>query len=91
MLFRSVGHVRATDGDRQVKGERAIFRVPTGLLVVTGNPEARDATTHLKGSEVRMTVGDANFEVRDAVVTVESAKPPSTAPTPPPAGGSRKP
>jgi lipopolysaccharide export system protein LptA len=86
-----VGHVRATDGDRQVRGERAVFRVPTGLLVVTGNPEARDATTHLKGSEVRMTVGDANFEVRDAVVTVESAKPPPSPPTHPPAGGMRKP
>jgi|GEM_PF-1496961 len=96
-----VGHVRATDADRSVRGERAEFRVPTGVLVVTGNPEARDATTHLRGSEVRMTVGDANFEVKDAVVTVESASPPrgreagkgSPAPTPtnPPSGGTRNP
>ncbi|ATB35993.1 hypothetical protein CYFUS_001407 [Cystobacter fuscus] len=68
-----VGHVRAQDGARQARGERAEFNVPTGVLWLTGNPEARDATTHLRGSEVRMTIGDANFEVKDAVVTVESA------------------
>jgi lipopolysaccharide transport protein LptA len=68
-----VGHVRAQDGTRQARGERAEFNVPTGVLRVTGNPEARDATTRLRGSEVRMTIGDANFEVKDAVVTVESA------------------
>ncbi len=96
-----VGHVRATDADRSVKGERAEFRVPTGVLVVTGNPEARDATTRLRGSEVRMTVGNANFEVKDAVVTVESATPlpgreagkgpPASTPSNPPSGGTRSP
>ncbi|MET0406446.1 MAG: LptA/OstA family protein [Cystobacter sp.] len=68
-----VGHVRAQDGERQARGERAVFNVPTGVIRVTGNPEARDANTRLRGSEVRMTIGDANFEVKDAVVTVESA------------------
>ena len=73
-----LGHVRAQDGARQARGERAEFSVPTGVLRLTGSPEARDATTRLRGSEVRMTIGDANFEVKDAVVTVESA--PSTLP-----------
>ncbi|WP_395838855.1 LptA/OstA family protein [Archangium violaceum] len=68
-----VGNVRAVDGDRTARGERADFDVPSGLLVVTGNPEARDPTTHLRGSEVRMTVGQSNFEVKDAVITVETA------------------
>lgn len=68
-----VGNVRAVDGDRSARGERADFDVPTGLLVVKGNPEARDPTTHLRGSEVRMTVGKSNFEVKDAVITVETA------------------
>ena len=68
-----VGNVRAVDGERQARGERAEFHVPTGVLVVTGNPEARDATTRLRGSEVRMTVGNANFEVKDAVITLETA------------------
>ena len=66
-----VGNVRAQDGERQARGERAEFNVPTGVLVLTGNPEARDATTRLRGSEVRMTVGNSNFEVKDAVITVD--------------------
>ena len=70
------GNVRAVDGERTARGERADFNVPTGVLVVTGNPEARDPTTHLRGSEVRMTVGNSNFEVKDAVITLESASPP---------------
>jgi lipopolysaccharide transport protein LptA len=68
-----VGNVRAVDGERTARGERADFDVPTGVLVVTGNPEARDPTTHMKGSEVRMTLGNSNFEVKDAVVTLETA------------------
>jgi lipopolysaccharide export system protein LptA len=68
-----VGNVRAVDGLRRARGERADFDVPTGVLVVTGNPEARDATTHLRGSEVRMTLGSQSFEVKDATVTVETA------------------
>jgi lipopolysaccharide transport protein LptA len=68
-----VGNVRAVDGVRTAKGERAEFNVPTGVLVMTGNPEARDPTTHLKGTKVRMTLGNENFEVENAVVTVETA------------------
>ncbi len=68
-----VGNVRAVDGVRTAKGERAEFNVPTGVLVLTGNPEARDPTTHLRGTRVRMTLGNENFEVENAVVTVETA------------------
>jgi lipopolysaccharide transport protein LptA len=68
-----VGNVRAVDGVRTAKGERAEFNVPTGVLVLTGNPEARDPTTHLRGTKVRMTLGNENFEVENAVVTVETA------------------
>ncbi len=68
-----VGNVRAVDGVRTAKGERAEFNVPTGVLVMTGNPEARDPTTHLRGTRVRMTLGNENFEVENAVVTVETA------------------
>jgi lipopolysaccharide transport protein LptA len=68
-----VGNVRAVDGVRTAKGERAEFNVPTGVLVLTGNPEARDPTTHLRGTRVRMTLGNENFEVENAVITVETA------------------
>jgi lipopolysaccharide export system protein LptA len=68
-----VGHVRAVDGERTARGERAEFDVPTGLLVVTGNPEAEDPMAHLQGSELRLALGKQNFEVKDATVTLKSA------------------
>jgi lipopolysaccharide transport protein LptA len=69
-----VGKVRASEGERTARGERADFDVPSGVLVMTGNPEARDRTTHLRGTRVRMTLGNENFEVENAVITVEPAK-----------------
>jgi len=72
-----VGRVRASEGERTARGERADFDVPSGVLVMTGNPEARDRTTHLRGTRVRMTLGNENFEVENAVITVEPAKEPS--------------
>jgi lipopolysaccharide export system protein LptA len=67
------GNVRAVDGDRSAKGERADFDVPTGVLVVTGNPEARQGSTFLSGTKVRMTLGSENVEVENARVIVETA------------------
>ncbi|HYO55135.1 LptA/OstA family protein [Archangium sp.] len=68
-----MGNVRAMDGERTARGERAEFDVPTGMLVVTGNPEAWEPTVHLQGAEVRLTLGNQNFEVKDATVTFQSA------------------
>lgn len=68
-----VGDVRAVDGERTARGERADFDVPNRLLVVTGRPEARDPTAHLMGSELRLMLGGQNFEVKDATVTLKSA------------------
>ncbi|HZH13443.1 MAG TPA: LptA/OstA family protein [Archangium sp.] len=68
-----VGNVRAVDGERTAQGERADFDVPNRVLVVTGNPAARDASADLKGSELRLMLGSQNFEVKDATVTLRSA------------------
>lgn len=68
-----VGNVRAVDGERTAQSERADFDVPNRLLVMTGNPEARDPTAQLQGSEVRLMLGSQNFEVKDATVTLRSA------------------
>ena len=68
-----VGNVRAVDGERTAQGERADFDVPNRLLVVTGNPEAKDPSADLKGSELRLMLGSQNFEVKDATVTLRSA------------------
>jgi lipopolysaccharide export system protein LptA len=68
-----VGNVRAVDEDRTARGERAEYDVPSGVLVVTGKPEARQGTTYLSGTRVRMTVGNENVEVENARVIVETA------------------
>jgi lipopolysaccharide transport protein LptA len=86
-----VGNVRAVDGERTARGERADFDVPSGVLVVTGNPEARDRSTHLRGSKVRMTLGNENFEVENAVVTLETAALKEKKRKAPPSGGAKKP
>ncbi|RKH72892.1 LptA/OstA family protein [Corallococcus aberystwythensis] len=86
------GNVRAVDGDRQARGERADYDVPSGVLVVTGSPEARQGNTYLTGTKVRLILGNERLEVENARILVDS---PSTtavpgtrkkAPAPKPAG-----
>ncbi len=67
------GGVRAVDGDRSAKGERADYDVPAGVLIVTGSPEARQGTTHMVGTKVRLTLGSERLEVENARITVETA------------------
>ena len=74
------GGVQAQDGDRIAKGERADYDVPSGVLVVTGSPEARQGTTYVTGTKVRLTLGSERLEVENARIVVETA----------PANGSKK-
>ncbi|MCP3104733.1 hypothetical protein LZ198_38295 [Myxococcus sp. K15C18031901] len=78
------GGVNAVDGDRMARGERAEYDVASGVLVVTGSPEARQGTTYMRGTKVRLTLGSEKLEVENAVIIFES--PPST-----PAPGRKKP
>jgi lipopolysaccharide export system protein LptA len=66
------GNVRAVDGDRQARGERADYDVASGVLVVTGSPEARQGNTYVTGTKVRLIVGNERVEVENARVLVES-------------------
>lgn len=77
------GNVRAVDGDRQARGERADYDVPSGVLVVTGSPEARQGNTYLTGTKVRLILGNERLEVENARILVDS---PATTPLP----GTRK-
>ncbi|GMU00277.1 hypothetical protein KH5H1_43970 [Corallococcus caeni] len=77
------GNVRAVDGDRQARGERADYDVPSGVLVVTGSPEARQGNTYLTGTKVRLILGNERLEVENARILVDS---PSTTAVP----GTRK-
>lgn len=75
------GGVQAQDGDRFARGERAEYDVPSGVLVVTGSPEARQGTTYVTGTKVRLTLGSERLEVENARIVVETA---------PAAGGGKK-
>lgn len=74
------GGVQAQDGDRFARGERAEYDVSSGVLVVTGSPEARQGTTYVTGTKVRLTLGSERLEVENARIIVETA----------PAGGAKK-
>ncbi|WP_164008072.1 LptA/OstA family protein [Pyxidicoccus trucidator] len=74
------GGVQAEDGDRMARGERAEYDVSSGVLVVTGSPEARQGTTYMRGTKVRLTLGSERLEVENAVIIFEP--PPSQTPTP---------
>jgi lipopolysaccharide export system protein LptA len=67
------GGVQARDGDRYARGERADYDVPSGVLVVTGSPEARQGSTYLKGTKVRLTLGSERVEVENARIVIETA------------------
>ncbi|MFP2927965.1 LptA/OstA family protein [Pyxidicoccus sp. 3LG] len=74
------GGVHAEDGDRMARGERAEYDVVTGVLVVTGSPEARQGNTYMRGTKVRLILGSERLEVENANIIFES--PESTTPTP---------
>ncbi|MBN1203353.1 MAG: hypothetical protein JXB05_00325 [Myxococcaceae bacterium] len=67
------GGVQAQDGDRFARGERAEYDVPSGVLVVTGSPEARQGGTYMTGTKVRLTLGSERLEVENARILVETA------------------
>ncbi|NTX37702.1 hypothetical protein FJV41_27565 [Myxococcus llanfairpwllgwyngyllgogerychwyrndrobwllllantysiliogogogochensis] len=73
------GGVHAVDGDRMARGERAEYDVASGVLVVTGTPEARQGTTYMRGTKVRLTLGSERLDVENAVIIFES---PPSAPAP---------
>jgi lipopolysaccharide export system protein LptA len=77
-----MGHVEVTEGDRWAKGERADFDNITGLLIVTGSPEARQGKNHMKGTQVVFNIGKDTLEVKDATTLFETtpqlSPPPAT-------------
>lgn len=61
-----LGHVQATDGDKWAQGDRADFDNVHGVLVVTGDPQARQGQNHIRGSKVTFFVGQDLLEVENA-------------------------
>lgn len=60
------GHTVVTDRDRWAKGEHADFDNVGGLLVVTGQPQARQGTNRMKGTKVIFHLPEDTVEVENA-------------------------
>lgn len=68
------GGVEVVEEDRWARGQFADYDVPTGVLVVTGKPQARDAKTRMKGTKVTFYSGTEFLEVENATTVVQGEK-----------------
>lgn len=66
------GGVEVTDGDKWARGQRATFDNQKGLLVVTGNPQARQGNNRMKGSRVTFKAGSEQLVVDDATTIIDA-------------------
>src|SRR5215467_15970803 len=65
------GNVQVFDQDKWAKGDRADFDNVTGILVVTGNPEAKQALNHVRGTKVTFSVDEDTIEVDNATALLK--------------------
>ncbi len=86
------GNVQAVDGERWARGDHADYDTVKEVLVLTGNPEARQGTNTMKGDRVVFYVDSDLIEVERVKGVLESKgkepgpkKGPPTAPAPAPA------
>jgi lipopolysaccharide export system protein LptA len=68
-----VGQVEATHGDMWARGERADFDNVTGMLVVTGSPQARKGSNAMKGSRITVDVTRDTILIDNAQTVFESS------------------
>lgn len=66
------GGVRVVEGDRTASGETADFDNVSGLLELTGSPQAHLGRNVMKGSKVAFDVGRDTLRVENAKTTFES-------------------
>ena len=71
------GGVEATEKDRWARGQRGDYDVDKGVLVVTGQPQAKQGNNRMKGTKVTFFTGADFLEVENAttVIEVEPKKP----------------
>ncbi|HYX91023.1 MAG TPA: LptA/OstA family protein [Myxococcaceae bacterium] len=67
------GDVEATHGDMWARGERADFDNVTGILVVTGSPQARKGANAMKGSRITFDVTRDTILIDNAQTVFESS------------------
>lgn len=68
------GTVEVTEGDRWATGKNADYDVTKGILVVTGQPRARQGNNRMKGTKVIFFPGTDFIEVENAVTNIEVDK-----------------
>ena len=68
------GGVEVVQRDRWAKGRNLDYDVAKGVLVVTGNPQAREGTHRMKGSRVTFLANPDRLEVNDAQTVFEQLK-----------------
>ncbi len=66
------GNVEAVDGDRWARGDHADYDTQKEVLVLTGNPEARQGTNTMKGDRVVFYVDTDLIEVERVKGVLES-------------------
>lgn len=66
------GNVEVIDGDKWARGEQADFDNVTGILVVIGDPEAKQGANHVRGTKVTFHVDQDTVEVENAKAVVET-------------------
>jgi lipopolysaccharide export system protein LptA len=78
-----VGNAEVQDGDKWARGERADFDNRTGVLVVTGSPEAKQGTTHVRGTKVIFYRAKDNIKVENARTVFQTGSDGALAPKSP--------
>lgn len=66
--------MEATEGDRWVSGRHAVYTAATGVLVLTGNPQARQGQSRMKGTRITFKSGTDVLDVENAVTLLKVDK-----------------
>lgn len=68
------GNVVVVDGDKWARGDHADFDNVTGILIVSGSPEAKQGANHVRGTKVTFDVDRDTIQVENARAVVESSQ-----------------
>jgi lipopolysaccharide export system protein LptA len=75
-----IGNVEVWDGNKWARGERGDFDNRTGILEVTGSPEAKEGNNHVRGTKVIFYKDKDTIHVENATTLFDN--PPKQPPAP---------
>ena len=70
--FECIGNVEAVDGDRWARSDYADFNNEKEILVMTGNPEARQGRNTMRGTKITFYVTSDLIDVENVTGVLES-------------------